>query len=63
MFHIKAYFSQVLCTNLFTSLLMSISPLSKESIHLTIVAYIEADLNSMLITQVHLVLGTKQRSL
>jgi hypothetical protein len=39
----KAYLSQMFSTNLFTSLLVSISPLQRSSIHLTGVAYQEAD--------------------
>ena len=39
----KAYFSKMLCTNLITSLLVSISPFPRYSIHLTGMVYQEAD--------------------
>ncbi len=39
----KAYFSQILFTNLSKSVLVSTSPLLRQSIHLTGVAYQDAD--------------------
>ena len=49
----KAYFFQIWCTNVLTSMLVSISTLPRLSIHLTGVACQEADLNSVSITQGH----------
>lgn len=37
--HKKVYFSQILCTNVFKSMLVNSSPLPRQSIHLTGVAY------------------------
>ncbi len=39
----QVYFSQILFTNVFKSVLVSISPLPRQSIHLTGVAYQDAD--------------------
>ena len=55
---LNAYLYQMLCTNLFTSLLVSISISPRKSIHLTGVAFQEAEKNTTIITQEHLVLGT-----
>ena len=53
---ISLQFCALICLQ---SMLVSISPLSRLSIHLTGVTYQEADKKNMIITQVHLVLGTK----
>jgi hypothetical protein len=57
------YFSQNVCTNLFTALLVSVSHLPRQPIHLTGMAFQEADQTAYIITKVQLVMGTAKGTL
>ena len=62
MFHShKKHFSQMLCTFVYIPVSEHFSFYQDNPYLLTGVTYQEADLNSMVITQVHLVLGTNKK--